>query len=664
MQTNITTPQDEVAGAIDACIVQPNDLSAALNPANHYEKLEDLELETARICGVNQTLSFQDRTPSIAECVKSLSSFMDAFDNLRIEGFCGDHMSILVDDPYRQDVAKVVQISWDEIDSILCFLREEHGPIVADIHVNPLVHKLSGGDDFHESEDDLMSRLNFICTTLCIGLLSFSGSHVCRFDISTMGQQMESVVVGLGRNFNLRKLACLDTFIGGPAWVLGRGKSQPCERELKVSLTVQDLQELWGPVWMVGDTPEKGLVIRTERGYIVPLPQQEQHAASLHEIECHWTVERPELSLAHENRPVLRSTSRVLIGTDRARTGLSVNRECKLNTSLVQQRIACQLQLPGATRAHIIEDGYEVNLTGGQYVTTGFTKKWKRIPARTQRTALIELCTKSQTPLIPLLELRVGLEVSACTGNAQRATLWEVLRLSHETAKDSTDNICAKSSCEHGVGDINCINSCWNRYRSPDAIDALDYFRELNVASARRFIIDCILALQYTGIDGEANLQAWWPFSNSPSTCRIPPATSSESNNWFRVIKDTRDTSAFAVLSQRCLDPEERYIRECSCSRKNGHMKVHRTGLYTRLLSAERELACLAEGAKFLVGGAHLTVERPLNIDQMDSMVAVVSTNPLRYRFGSFLTEGRDPKVKELVDDNNTTGLSVPVLVY
>lgn len=662
MRTDITTPEAQAVVSIDAEITQPNDLSCILDAANHYKKLEDLELETARICGMDQGLDLRNRKPQFSECIQSLRNIMHAFNNLQAEGFCGDLMSILIEDPFQTDIAKTVHISSDQIKELIDSFPGHD--CEANSHIFLLADTLRGGDDFKESRD-LASEMSFICSVLCVGLLSFSGSHVCRFDINT-GQATENIFVGLGYSFRLRKLACLSDFVGGPAWVLCKSESQPSEQDMKVSLTVKDLQELWGPVWMLGDSPDEGPVLRTERGYIVPLSKQGQNRTGAQEIECHWTKELPESFMQQDQSPTVRSTSRILIGTNTPKIGLIVNHECQSDISLIAQRTACQLQLPGATKAHFVDGGYEINLAGGKYVTAGVTKKWKRMPARTQKTALLELCRKSNTPLIPLLRLQVGLEISACTGNAQRVALWDALRLSRARVNDSFEkDTCSELTCEHCIGDIQCINSCWIRHCPADEIDTVDYFPKkgsLDAPEARQLIIDSILALEHTGIDNEGNLQAWWPFSDSPLTCRISPTAPDESNNWFRVVKDTRDMSAFAVLSQRCLGAEQMCVRQCSGSCKNGYVRANRTGLCTRLLSGERSLACLTEGTKLHVGGAPLTVERPLGIDQIEAMVVAVSTNPLRYAFGGFLSEGRIP-VQEQVDYNNLAHLSVPVLI-
>lgn len=642
IQTGITTPEFGADTSIDASITLPNDLSCVLDATSHYKDLDQLELETAQMCGINGNLGLQDKHYSLLDCGNSLIRTWEALNHLRSAGFCGPLMSVLVEDPSQPGVASAVHISWNEIYSLAESLFSPPESI-ADTPALAFVRKLQGEEcppKPSENWNQWMPELNFLCTALSVGLLSFSGSHVCRFDINITGQPMEEIPVGLGYSFSLQKLACLDNFIGGPAWILGKSDPRQINREMRVSLTVQDLQELWGPVWIMGSSPDKGRAIRTERGYVVPLAQQ---FSTTRGIECHWMKELPQSLVTQENQPLLDTTSRLLIGTDASELGLTVNHRCQLDISQIQQQMACQLQLPGASRAQFIDDGYEVSLTGGQYVTAGFTKKWKRMPARTQRSALIELCTKSNTHLVPLLKLRVGLEISACTRNAQRVTLWEALRLSQTTAKGLSGISPSASPCEHKIGDMDCISSCWSRCRSTDnGIDALDNFSlgqgGLKVAEARRLIINSILALEHTRVDGEGNMQAWWPFSDSPLTCRLSPATAGESNNWFRVVKDTRDTSTFAVLSQRCLDAGVVCTRGCSSLCKSGDgARMLRTALYTSFLSPTMDLAFLEVGDKFLVNDTHLAVKKPPMAYPMGPIVAAVSKNPLRHKFERFL---------------------------
>ncbi|KAF9893461.1 hypothetical protein FE257_010773 [Aspergillus nanangensis] len=667
--TTITVPEDGVEESIDAGITCPNDLRVVLDAAGHYKELDDLAQETYRICGIDQNLDVKDRYYTLSECYSKISDCSIALQNLQMEGFCRDDLVILAQSARRPGVAEAIHIP-------LLDMFPTHGTRINasdDDNVSSF-WRLPGLSWLEEtlSTHDNTSRLNFLCAMLSIGLVSFSGSHVCRFDIDITGNPVEVIPVGLGYSYNIRKLACLDSFIGGPVRVLGKNEPSDRQRALKVALTVEDLQELWGPIWLLGGSSAgEGRIIRTERGYIIPVWRHEQRRANS-EIECHWTNEYPHTLMSQaycEDLPMLRITSRILVGTHSiTETGLNVNENCQTQISSIQQRMAGQLQLPGTTKAHLAVDGYEVNLGGGQYLSAGVVKKWKRMPARTHKSVLIELCQHPNTQLLPLLKLRVGLEVSACTGNAQRVTLWDALRLS-QTKMGATRKVSGpKGPCEHNIGDINCIWSCWSRCNSASGIDCLaDTPREEEKVpskyDARRLIIHSILALQHTGVDYEANLQAWWPFSDCPLTSRISP-TSREPHPWFQLIKESRDVSTFAVLSRRCL---EFYERKClqlhSDSHKSSPVKVQQTGLYTRVLLNGGNLGSLVEGEKVIVRNSHLTVEQVMRKEEV-IIVATATKNILRISFRGLLREGRISCAQEHINHDVPTSLSIPIFIY
>lgn len=89
---------------------------------------------------------------------------------------------------------------------------------------------------------ELRVRLRMTSIPLPLGLVSFSGSHVCRFDINPWGVAMERIRVDHEYSFSHRQQACLKDFVGGPVWVLGKNEPQSEQAGFKVSLRVQDLQ--------------------------------------------------------------------------------------------------------------------------------------------------------------------------------------------------------------------------------------------------------------------------------------------------------------------------------------------------------------------------------------------------------------------------------------
>lgn len=669
--TNITTPEYQ-EDSIDVGIPDIKNMDHILDATRYFSELDQLELQTAQMMGMEN--GPYTKLESLHDCIECLSNWQAALRYLQSQGFCGPSISILIEDQDRDGVASAVNISLSQVSALSQTISLPSNEDASKRLIENWIQTLLKVEEKSLLDLDLEQILRFLCEILAIGIISFSGSHVCPFDINLWDREVRYISVGFeGYSFKPQKLACLDDFIGGPAWILGKG-SVPSQG-MKISFTVQDLQELWGPISLVRATANSAPIIQTERGFIVPLPRERQSSLSISssydEVECHWMTEIPEfLSNKSFEVPILiGNTLRMLIGTmTDVGAGLVVNEKCKSSISIIGQQIASRLQYPGTSKSQYVSDGYDIQLVGGQYVTAGLMKKYKRIPKRTLKAMLIANCTKPDTRLVPLLNLRVGLEVSACTGNAQRVTLWDALRFS-QTSTHSTDS---PIYCAHNVGDKNCIISCWSRWQSVDEIDSLGHFpgqiKLLTGLEARRVIINSILALEHSGVDGEGNLQVSWPFYDSPLNCPVLPSTRKESHNWFRVIKDTRDSSSFAVFSQRCLEfPEKGIMRSCSAPCREEHSKPLKTTLLTRILTPTEEgtVSGLLVGAKFLVGEAHLTVTKAIK-DQL-AIIATVSMNPLnplRDRLREILPDARAFDFKEHIWPDVTSGRSVPVFVY
>jgi hypothetical protein len=162
-----------------------------------------------------------------------------------------------------------------------------------------------------------------------------------------------------------------------------------------------------------------------------------------------------------------------------------------------------------------------------------------------------------------MLRLRVGLEVSVCTGNAQRISLWEALRLAN-VFFGSTSSIQSRipevATCSHQIGDTLCVQECWVRSDGPKPITNKD---------ARVYILTALSNLQFTGLDKDNALHLWWPFTQEPNTLPV-------TNNWVHMLKDSRDSATFAVMSPRCLEYEyvsignkSKVWRRCLDSKEN-----------------------------------------------------------------------------------------------
>lgn len=179
--------------------------------------------------------------------------------------------------------------------------------------------------------------LGQVCKALALGLVSFSVSHANRFDLELFDEEMEKFDIGPRLHFSLRKLACLDNFIGGPVWVLGRTNST-CK--LKLSIEVEHFDLIWGPVWFLED----GIMVR--KGYIVGAKPSNTCVSD--EIESHW-VDSPLSS--HNITNELMPSSKLLIGSGEAL--LVNNPSCTSQNPRIQQ-LGGSLQVPGVKEQRYI----------------------------------------------------------------------------------------------------------------------------------------------------------------------------------------------------------------------------------------------------------------------------------------------------------------------
>lgn len=194
---------------------------------------------------------------------------------LHREKFCGRFFSIFVEDVAR-DVAETVYVSTAEIELLIACIqqqvpdsKEEQEQLLAGFATRL---RLYGGGNV----------LGQVCKALTLGLVSFSVSHANRFDLELLDEVMERFEIGPKLNFSIRKLSCLDDFIGGLVWVLGQNVST---RKLKLSIELEHFGLLWGPIWILKSA------IMAQRGYIVAA--EASNTCVGEEIESHWTEIHP-----------------------------------------------------------------------------------------------------------------------------------------------------------------------------------------------------------------------------------------------------------------------------------------------------------------------------------------------------------------------------------
>lgn len=543
-------------------------LDHILDPDTYYGKLEAVEVDTAEICGIGSGPDIGDL--SEAEYITMIKKAANAFRRLRSEGLCGDDFSILVETSPSSNIAKAIHVSLSDIESLASSYSQGSLNESTSLFSTIFGHTLSA-----EQVSDRPALLKGLARTLSIGLVSFSGSHVCPFDLNLWGRSWNRIPVGFGYSYRPRKLACLDKYLKGPCWVLSNTRDELNEGSLKVSLTVGDLQELWGPIHLVGGTPISAPLLRTQRGFIVPLPREHQDKESLYGIDCHWTEDVPEY-VEEKDHIWLLNSSLIMIGTDvKSHSVITVNPRCKSKSPLVDEKVSYHLEFLGTRKDYNVLVGHDVGARVG-YAGSGIgvNKIFRRGNQVTLKDNIITECQEPYPELGQLLKLQVGLEISLCTGNARRVSLWEAIRLYH-IERQGSDPL----ACEHSIADIECARLCWARdYRgtSDSFINANSSCRSVDIANAqtsladtpldikcfRNLMIKAVLRLKDTGIDHEGHLRACWPFSDPAMSHHM---RTNKINRWMGILSESIQVATFAVVSSRCLGFEkERFPNEWS----------------------------------------------------------------------------------------------------
>ena len=242
---------------------------------------------------------------------------------------------------------------------------------------------------------------------------------------------------------------------------------------------------------------------------------------------------------------------------DHRQQGLFESDDCDLKKyDLVESKVFNPTPI-NTGDAQKVPDSFTIGLSAGYYLTATGSRTYKHIPKRTRKQSIIGQC-KMKTPGIEwlkLLSLQIGLEVSWCTWNARRTSLWQALKLAFSFPESD--------HCRHGIGDPACVLKCWKGHFTASFVRQWEVrLKELECGyKARRhvralyeeFLSEVmprmIPLLECTGVDEEDTLHVYWPGGSFPETVKIPL----ESAPWLRIIRETPLNATFAVFNPICL---------------------------------------------------------------------------------------------------------------
>lgn len=572
-------------------------------------KLEILEAQTIANSGhirfprLINSLSISESQNSLKWTREVLQCVIKNCEELQRARYCGDSINIIVGDQQRHNVACLVGIKFAEIVHFISwfehFYREHEERRDASLnHLKGCLHECSSflerlGLDFYpfhdrydrhdlrrggeyeiiSSRNALLSKIFYstraIAMVLDLGVISFSGAHLRPFDQALFEDRAESYLIPCDTkqaSIVLRqwRLGCLEGFcLENPVWVFSVHGSKTSSRTplsrinetWYLSATPEEFASIWGPMWKYASKrhPDAILWYLVSPGFLIPGHWSVGCPEILEgEVLCHWTNDPAELN-EDESFPSRQRYPRLLIGADMFK--LSKNIGCRLDPTSFSSKMDDEnrLRILGTSCTRWVwSDKITAQLSasaslGPASFGLSLSRDFQRKKGMTAKENLrVKMATEPGKHL-PFLWKSLGVEISACTGNARRLTLIELLGtntiskyLKHDTG------------LHWGPGDFDK----WLDALAPKSVK--EFCKRYAEASRRnggrlaRHFDDALKlafsALSYTGLHG-SSIDAFWEYKGDPLTIEI----SKWDQKWAGMLSDDEIKCALVVVSETCL---------------------------------------------------------------------------------------------------------------
>ena len=385
-------------------------------------------------------------------------------DLLKSRGFAGDKYNILVLDPARSEVAHIVSISRKTLASVIhltdmvleamrldtetlsTVFRRTRTAIALIEQAAKKILKYLHLPNYNANTLSISRVLQLhiaMTRILLLGLVSYTSSHTGQFDETHLGQRCEKISVydgGVGISLQRQRLACLDAFVGQSVWVFRGPRIESFQSKLYLSCLISDLADIWGSARFVYSDDTLDMVLRIHLGSgmifvktVVARESSESNSipaklpqVQADEILCHWSSYLEKDLEGNEEYIPFEPTTRLLIGASH----FSRNENCQRLTAVPSSGYFL-----GSEESRFKADVRTATLSVSKIVGVGISKSQRLHPGRTLKSLVINEWVehwggpRSNNPDPFWLDIYAGLEISACTGNAQRLRLWQLLRI-------------------------------------------------------------------------------------------------------------------------------------------------------------------------------------------------------------------------------------------
>ena len=499
-------------------------------------------------------------------------------------GFGGHRINFLTIDRHRNNVAKLIHCDASSIKALAedfdyalseylrqaddsKLARDALGRLNQACYENLLEWDLwSWGMNLQP--DEAMSLMWYsVCQTLDLAVLSFVGAH-CQDFSKFLEKQSESFNIP-GPSFQLpgqitlrsRHFQCLDGLFGGkPVWVFHpHSKTAVVDEPLYLSAKMKSFSHIWGPVWAISKSGHVTSGVQqydVGGGSILPWRQLNKRDPIIQEGEvfCHW-VPYEQGRDGEILNATLGEDDTLLIG---AKLRLRPNDEkCPFKPKdLVKQfQDSNALHNLGTSDSTFFVDSQSSAISlGGWGLNVSGSRTFKKRDGQTLKAALLERWDHDREGgrMIGDLEKGYGLEMSYCSLNSRRTTLFNLLRskgmMEYLKELDWDDDQIAIRVLEilrnETTQDLQKIYRTYREWRKD--------IRDL-ILHALRILAQC------TVDESTHELSIPWMSGNFAHSATF----SQRDISWVGFLQDTRDSATFGLLANRCLSFNQRGGRIC-----------------------------------------------------------------------------------------------------
>jgi hypothetical protein len=484
-----------------------------------------------------------------------------------------------------------------------------------------------------------------LCLVLMLSMVSYQWSHVGSFDEKHMGEPCQAFVIECESEeirFEQEDFACLDSLFKAPVWTFSSSPNF-LKRGLYLSTTIPEFLNLW-PAADITIDPEKPDFVKTinfSSGFIAKAPIGFEESEKLG-IQCHfYKGNQPTQTCPsfHHKKRLLIGYNEQISNSKAASAILSQEptwgERYHLRTSAEKWKKSGKSDALGLQAPHIALTHTETStLSKGESLKKVIITSW-------QGTTLPSYGGPAHGGFFKAgyLDLLVGLEISFCTGNARRTTLWNLFRNIDILALTDHWAVAGYEVAVHSG--VSTFQEIWDKEKNRR------WWPQL------RYVVCKVLdELQTTGWT-EGRLQAWRPSKPYIYGQFFKPS-------WAEMLADSPSDATFALVTQKCFSRSRFDDAECHHESAGKH---DTSLLFTRLILKPVARSLLTKRrtkAKVFQAGGADTAHAGATSD-LDSASSAPSASSLERRALHDSEDGSDPTSMASSLKNSLVGLDTSV---